>query len=712
MAERAAAAICHIPQAIYTRDNHRVYFAVILTMSLPPFAPRLLAVFVAAALPCAPVLADDATALPPVVVEAVPDVLPALDAAQEDMGLPADVSAYLSRVPGAAVVRNGAQTGIVQLRGLFNERVRVRVDGMAITPACPNHMDPPLHYAGLEALESLDVIVGATPVSLGGDSIAGSVEARSRAPEFAADAHWKPLARVELGAASGNAARQAGVELGAASDVLNLRYLGGYLDAGNIESARGEIADTGYTSERHALAAAYRHGSGVWEFEAGTHRARDVGTPVLPMDMVKDDADRVRLAFRGDTPLGRLEAGLYRHAIDHVMDNFSLRPLVGPARMVAPSASDDTGLTLALARAAGAGTLKLGVETHLNDFNVYQQNLSNPALPKQDMFRDAERNRFGVYGEWEGPLTGELRMNAGLRGEVVRMDAGNIVDAFAPAVADRTAFNAVDHARRDANLDATLALVYTLRPQMDLHAALTRKTRSPSLLERYLYTPTSASAGQADGRTYWGNLDLDPEVAHGVELGIGTRNPNNRSQARVYWQQVSDFIQGQPVARLDANGLAVLQYQNVNARLWGVELETKRPLGAFELGAWASFTRGENTDTGDNLYRIAPLRGGLTLDYRQPVWQVGGEWLLSARKEDVAAYNGEPEAPGYGVFNLRAGYALGKQLHLAAGVDNVFDKFYYDPLAGVNRVAGGVAQVGGLMPAMGRSAYVKMHWTY
>lgn len=676
------------------------------------FRPRMLALLIAAGF--SPILAhaDAPTLLMTVVVEGTPTVLDATDATQAVGGMPDDVAARLTRVPGAAVVRNGAQTGIVQLRGLFNERVRVRVDGMAITPACPNHMDPPLHYMGPEALDALEVIVGATPVSLGGDSIAGSVEAKSRAPVFAAEAGWKPVVRVEFGASSGNDGLQAGAELGATSDVLNLRYLGGYQDAGNYESARGEVADTGYTSERHALAAAYRHGSGLWEFEAGTHHARDVGTPTLPMDMVQDDADRVRLAFKGDTPIGRLEAGVYRHEIDHVMDNFSLRPLTGPARMIAPSTSDDTGLSLALAREAGNGTLKLGFETQRNDFDVYQQNLTNPALPKQDMFRDAERSRYGVYGEWEGVLADRLRMNAGLRGEIVRMDAGDIVDAFAPAVADRTAFNAADHARRDANLDATFALSYALQPSLSLESALTRKTRSPSILERYLYTPTGASAGQADGRTYWGNLDLEPEVAHGVSLGIQARGDSRRAAASVFWQDVDDFIQGQPVSRLDASGLPVLQYANVNARLWGVEASASQRFGALELGAWASFTRGENTDTGDNLYRIAPLRGGLSADYRKAVWRVGGEWLLSARKDDVAAYNSEPETPGYGVLNLHAGYSPAKNLSFTAGIDNVFDKMYYDPLAGVNRVAGGVAAVGGIMPAVGRSVYAKMNWTY
>jgi iron complex outermembrane receptor protein len=686
-------------------------------MLKPVLPPRLLSVLIAASL--LPVAthaeevathAEEAVTLSPLVVEAAPEVIAPLDAAAGTHGVPGDVAEMMTRVPGAAVVRNGAQTGIVQIRGQFNERVRVRVDGMNITPACPNHMDPPLHYAGLEALDTLDIIVGATPVSQGGDSLSGSVEARSRPPRFADDSLWRPSARVELGYTGGSDGQSAAVELGAYNDVLNLRYLGGYQDAGNYDSARGEVADTGYTNERHALAAAYRHGSGVWELETGTHRAKDVGTPTLPMDMVKDNADRLRLAFRGDSPLGELDVGVYRHEIDHVMDNFSLRPVTG-MRMQAPSTSDDTGFTLSAANPMAGGLVKLGLELFANDLDVYQQNMSLGGA-RQDTFREATRDRYAAYGEWEGALAAGWRMNAGLRGEAVRMDTGNIVNAFAASAADRASFNAQSHARSDNNLDATLALSYALRPGLSVEGALSRKTRSPSVLERYLWTPLSASAGQADGRTYLGNLNLDPEVAHSVNLGVKLKQSTLRGAASVFWQDVSDFIQGQPIARNDAAGNPVLQYTNVNARLWGGEVSINRRLGALDLNAWASVTYGENTDNGDNLYRIAPLRGGLSAGYTLESWRFGGEWLLSARKDDVAAYNGEPETPGYGVLKLYAGLTPLKNLNLSAGIDNLLDKQYYDPLAGVNRVAGGSVPVGGVMPAMGRSLYVKMDWTY
>lgn len=85
-------------------------------------------------------------------------------------------------MPGAAVVRNGPQTGIVQLRGLSGDRVSVRVDGMTITPACPNHMDPPLHYAAAGGGDLIEMYAGISPVSVGGDHIGGSLNFDRPAP--------------------------------------------------------------------------------------------------------------------------------------------------------------------------------------------------------------------------------------------------------------------------------------------------------------------------------------------------------------------------------------------------------------------------------------------------------------------------------------------------------------------------------------------------
>jgi iron complex outermembrane recepter protein len=108
-----------------------------------------------------------------------------------------DTFSLLEEVPGPAVARNGPLTGIVQLRGLSDDDVRVLVNGMEITPACPNHMDPPSLYIAPSQLHSLTVLPGITPVSLGGDNIGGMVLAEPRPPAFATTPN--PFVTGELG---------------------------------------------------------------------------------------------------------------------------------------------------------------------------------------------------------------------------------------------------------------------------------------------------------------------------------------------------------------------------------------------------------------------------------------------------------------------------------------------------------------------------------
>ena len=59
------------------------------------------------------------------------------------------------------------------------------VGGTAVTSACANHMNPPLSYTDPTMVGTVEVVSGVTPVSKGGDSIAGSVFIEPPAPRFA-----------------------------------------------------------------------------------------------------------------------------------------------------------------------------------------------------------------------------------------------------------------------------------------------------------------------------------------------------------------------------------------------------------------------------------------------------------------------------------------------------------------------------------------------
>lgn len=631
-------------------------------------------------------------------------VAPALEVPAAD----ADTSAALARTPGANVVRNGGLTGIAQLRGLFNERVRVEVDGMEITPACPNHMDPPLHYSAPSELDSLVVLPGITPVSEGGDSIAGTIKAKSIDPEFFGDGVG---VRGEAGAGySGmNEGRFANARAETGNDRAVLTVDGSWSRANDTDFAKGRIADTGYQTKRGAVRVDADTGGGRAFLELGAHRSEDVGTPTLPMDMVKDDADRVRLGYTGTHGGDELQFSAYWHDIDHLMDNFSLRPNPG-MRMEAPSTSRNTGLELRVARPAGSGTLRFGAEAHANEFDAFQRNVATRAV--QDIMRDATRERTGLFVEWDQGGRQGLSAQYGVRADYVQSDADNVTHSFPPSAADRTAFNARDHDKSEWHWDATALWRYSTSDAVGYHFGLARKTRSPSLLERYLWTPLSASAGQADGRTYLGNLDLRPEISHQASLGIEFKTGGSYLRLSVFYNRVTDYIQGAPIARLDTSGNPVLQYRNFDAELYGIDGDWRYELSdAFALGGTLSYVRAENKDTDDNLYRIAPLNGVIHADYRMGAWTHRFEVQGAARQDRVANFNDEQESDAWAIANLRTEWQ-GEWLRLRAGVENLLDENYHDHLSGFNRVNDGDVAVGDPIPGAGRFAYVNatIYW--
>lgn len=625
-----------------------------------------------------------------------------------------DAASLIEDAPGAAVVRNGGQTGIVQLRGLSNERVKIRVNGQEITPACPNHMDPPLHYTSAIELDRLQITSGATPVSMGGDSLAGVVEAQSQLLGFSKEG-TRVTGELEGGYAGNNEGRDFAARVVLQGMNASLGYTGSYQATEDYEFPEGTVKDSGIGStQRHGLRFETNLGANKLEAELGMHRTRDAGTPVLPMDMVEDDAVRasVRYQYRvGESNLS-FRAGF--HDIDHLMDNFSLRPVAG-TRMQAPAESRDINLGMEWQTPLAGGDLKLGVEHFANDFDVFQQRMTD--LATQDIINDGNRDRTGIYADWWSPRRDAWRTNLGVRFDRVSMDA-SAVTAFpgspAAVVTDRNNFNAADRSKADNNWDATWLSQYSLSKEALVELGLARKTRSPSLLERYEWTPINASAGQADGRTYLGNLNLDPEVSHQVNLGLRWKDGRLSFNPAVYYNRVTDYIQGTPIARTaGAPPLPVLQYQNVDAALYGIDAGWQYGLSdSWQLGGVLSYVRGRNLDADDNLYRLSPLKATVHARFAQGPWKAKTELEMAARQDKVAAFNGETETPGWAIVNVLGSYQFANGMSVTAGADNLFDTSYTRHLDGINRVSGPDLLSGQKMPGMGRNLYLKLGYRF
>jgi iron complex outermembrane recepter protein len=634
----------------------------------------------------------------------------------------ADSAALIRNLPGAAVVRNGPQTGIVQLRGLSGDRVAVRVDGMTITPACPNHMDPPLHYASAGSGDLIDLYAGISPVSVGGDHIGGSLSFNRPDPVFADGATSVFRGKFGISFAGSQDASMATADLTFAQGDAAFQYRGSGATAGDLRYPGGTVADSGYDTTHHEIIAAWRTKGGYIALDSGFSATRDAGTPALPMDMITDDAWKIGLTQKEKFDWGTLESRLYVHDIDHLMDNHSLRPAPMPPggmAMEAPSSSRDYGWRTDLLLPRGETKLRAGIDLHGNEFHAEQVAIATGKT--RDTFNNNERSRAGAYIDWEQQWTGQWTTRIGLRGDVVSSDADPVSNQImspppvqAMIVDDQNAFNSADRSFTDIMPGAAAAVSYDPDETTTIELAFALKNRAPSLVERYLWTPLNANAGLADGRTYLGNLDLDPETSFQVGLGLEKRGKSWSAEITPFYQTVGDYIQGMPLARKDSAGNPVLEYQNIDrAELYGLELAGEYDINAdFSISSSISYVRGKNKDNGDALYRIAPLRGIVDLAYQKDRWESHLECVWADSQNQVSEIQGEPASPGFALLNLRLAKTVARTLRMEVGVENLLDKRYAEHLGGVNRVSGGDLAVGERIPGAGRFAYGSVSWEF
>ena len=355
--------------------------------------------------------------------------------------------------------------------------------------------------------------------------------------------------------------------------------------------------------------------------------------------------------------------------------------------------------------------------------------------------RDGERNRAGIFAEWERQVSSQWTTLAGVRYERVKTDAGD-VQGYDPTTdtkhmnsmqkSEAAAFNALDHKRTDDNVDLSLLARYTHDANLDVEFGLARKVRSPNLYERYTWSSWSMAALMnnfvGDGNGYVGNVGLKPEKAHTISATFDwhAADRNWEFKATPYLTYVSDYIDAiaAPSRVYTPGTFNVLQFENQSARLYGIELSGRAPLASTELGDFGmrgqiNYTRGKNRDTGDDLYNIMPLNVKLALTHRQGGWDNALEFEGVKAKSKVSDVRSEIQTPGYALTHLRTSYSW-KSLRVDVGVENLFDKFYYLPLGGaylgqgttMRLPASGGTPYGVAVPGAGRSIYAGINYKF
>lgn len=648
---------------------------------------------------------------------------------------PSDAALLLSSTPGYSVAQAGGVSGLPFINGLGDDRLKIRIDGMEITSACANHMNAPLSYLDPTQVGRIEVLAGVTPVSAGGDSIGGTITVKSSAPQFAETAdQLRTSARITLSGRSNGEAVNGGVSAGIASDSMSFGYSAAYARGHSYEDGDGQrVLGSLYESINQSAVLAVRDQDQQLTVRAGVQHIPYQGFPNQYMDMTDNTGKFVNADYLRHFGWGELEANLYWQRTDHEMGFFSPER---PGTMPMVTHGRNIGYALkATLPLSDAVKLRVGQEYHTFRLEDFWPAVSGSMMMGPDTYLNVnhgQRDRIAVYGEVETIHNAQWTSLLGARWESVWMDTGDVQPYStsmmnAADAAAASAFNARDRHQRDGNLDLTALARYEANASTTLELAAARKTRSPNLYERYSWGRGTMAMTMTnwfgDGNGYVGDIDLKPETAYTLAFtahwhgGAGAQawfvklNP--------YFNRVQDYIdvdvlgRFNPYMKMAANG-SLLRFANHDARLYGANLSWSVPLAAqLKFTGNAAYTRGKRSDGGGDLYHIMPLNALLTLEHSSGPWTNQIEAKLVADKDHADQRRLEPQTGGYGLLNVRTNYQLQKNLRISAGVSNLLDKTYADPMGGV--YLSGLQRNGGALqplPGYGRSIDIGLTLTF
>ncbi|MCX7056900.1 MAG: TonB-dependent receptor plug domain-containing protein [Proteobacteria bacterium] len=681
-----------------------------------------------------------------------------------------DTAALLRDVPGTYLNSAGGVSSLPSIHGLADDRLRIQLDGMSLISACANHMNPPLSYIDPTAVEELTVYPGITPVSVGGDSIGGTIIVKSRAPRFATGDQTS-LVNAEVGTFYRSNGDSWGVNASAsaASRNLSIRYSGSVAQANNYHAATAFKPDTtlvgtiggsmfipgdtvgssAYRSDNHAVDVAFQHGANHVELKLGYQHVPRQGFPNQHMDMTDNESRRAGLTYGGTFSWGKLNVGAYTEHTQHQMDfgpdklywytapNTACSP-IGPmcvAGMPMTTEGRNTGVK-------ASGEIPLTSRDKLTTGVEYQRyRLDDRWAPSGGMMmwpnefiniNDGRRDHADLFVEWEARWSLRWMTLAGVRGSRVTMDSGPVqgyssMYDMMPMGHNAMTFNMADRGHTDDNLDVTTLARYTFSPKQTYEFGYARKVRSPNLYERYAWSGNGMAMTMNnwvnDGNGYVGNINLKPEIAHTLSATgdwRGGANPSRGAKLTVYYNRVDDYIDA-ACANLSSCALGKFNYLtlvNQDARLYGADLSAFATLGAHDarrsltLRGSLSYVNGENRTTGDHLYNVMPLNARFVLEYQRGKWSMLADEQVVLAKDRVSAVRSELTTGGYTLLNLRGSYDWGA-VRFDVGLENALNRMYALPTGGAYIGQGKTMSLNGAgtpyglaMPGPGRSVYV------
>jgi len=629
-----------------------------------------------------------------------------------------DVADWLKTVPGANINKNGPITGIAQYRGMYGDRISKSISGHQIISAGPNAMDAPLTYINPIMVDSVAVYRGIAPVNSGIDTLGGSVEVNLKRATESEETIISGDMATSYNDINNASTLAANVNISANNFGL-LSYFSDQKGDDYNNADDETVKSTQYDKQQYGVDFKYQvsnlYLAATWHHS----QTNNSGTPALPMDIDYIESDR----YNHD---GEYESGSYKFKwqlglqdATHGMDNFSQRENTNPDKYRYNTAEANT---LDYKFEVTTDALSFGIDGFSAEHNATITNPENMMF-KIINFNKVMDEKNSLYVQWQ-PQVNNSAYTLGFRAKQNHADADDVMSSMAmmnPHVkALQDQFNASDKDVSETTYDIVLNSLNTLDNNHAITYAVAIKQRAASYQERYLWMPMQSTGGLADGKTYVGDINLEPETAYQLDLGYNFESASFAISPHIFYQKVDNYIQGTPSEDMHVKMVASmmgdenpLEFTNIDAKLYGADLNWHYKLSnSLKLSGIASYVRGTRSDLDDDLYRISPLNARINLNYQLGDWQTDLALHAYSKQTHISEINNEKATAGYAVVDWQVDYFVTSGLVVRTGVNNLLNKNYSDHLAGTNRASGSDIAKGDKVPAMGRNLYIAMDYQF
>ena len=570
----------------------------------------------------------------------------------------ADGAGYLKTIPGFSVVRKGGLGGDPMMRGMGGSRMVMDMNGGMMSGGCPNRMDPTSTYAFPETFSRIIVNKGPQSVRYGA-SVAGSVIFERETERFE-----KPGVRGNISVLGASNHRfdkltdvTAGGKEGYARIIQTRNYARDYADGDGhrIHSGYGRHSLTGIVGltpdpdtlfevsyDRSRGWAKYAHG-----MMDGSQFDRDSYAVKFERAHLSPVVEKLTLNFNHDT-------------IDHIMDNYSLRP-AGMRAMGTDVRREQYGIRAVTdLRFSPQTSAAVGIDLRRDAHYFAEAHKHLKGTPNNDM----DIKNFGIFLEYNRDLTERSRLLTGLRYDRMETDYHNarFRNGMGRTVRDLVPGSAHDHA-----VSGFVRWENTAKKQpLTFYVGLGHAERPADYWEAY-------HTWQAHGASHPSATRPAKEKNTQLDLGWVYTGEKTNANLSLYYANVNDFILRKPVGG----------YGNVDARLYGFEAEVTRTVSPlWTLGASLAYTRGDDRTNDAPLPQIAPLEANLTAKYSHKKAEANAVWRLVSKQnryhKGYGSVTGTDYGPtgGFGILSLSLAYRPDENLTFSLGVDNLFNKTY------------------------------------